>query len=221
MNTLSETRRLVLAFLFLAVAVTAWWIMHEGVRAFSAPHSNPTLDTGYQHAQRLQVAAARAALDAVALTGTDHPESYRADYRLQRMQIQADSEGLDRWAAHDVAHQGLLQEIRASLAGLLVALDQTAGLVAGVHAQGIPPASAGSTPNSVHIPLLPVLNRTEAALSNYAASLSAPDQLHGSSLLSSGPVFLWILLVLLLAELGTLAWLVFLSGGSEKTRSRP
>lgn len=163
-------------------------------RDFSQEPSTPNgaLDLGFQHSQRLQVAAARAAVDALGMS-TDQAGSYNADYRLQRMQIQADSEGLDRWAAHDVSRQGLLLEIRASLAALRVALDQTAGKAAG---------SEGPT----HIPLLPALNRAESALSNYSASLSQPEPLNPGM---SGNFERVALAGFFLAELAALAWLFF------------
>ena len=79
------------------------------------------------------------------------------------MQIQADSEGLDRWGAKDRRRQGLLLEIRASLVDLKAALDQAAGASPGDSSLG-------------KVPLLPALNRAESAFSNYAASLTEPTQ---------------------------------------------
>lgn len=185
--------------------------MHEGIRAFShESHRDVALDPGFQHSYRLQVAAARATADALGMAGTDDPEGYRADYRLQRMQIQADSEGLDRWAAHDIRGQGLLQEIRASLSALRGALDQTAGL-SPQTVGATRPVPSTSSESPVHIPLLPALNRTEIALSDYSASLSGPDQSQQDHYLSGGPVLLWLLWVILLAELAVLGWLFFTS----------
>ena len=146
--------------------------------------SNP----GYQHAQRLQVATARAAMDAMGMTGTN-PTQYQLDYRVQRMQMQADSQGLDRWATHDLQHQGLLLEIRASLAAFRVALDQATGSAT---------VSAGVS----SIPLLPALDRAQRALSNYSASLSGPS-IPTHAFRYKG----WTSFVLLLVEFSVVLWL--------------
>jgi hypothetical protein len=196
-NTLSTTRRTIAVLLFLAIVATAWWSMHEALREIGgASHQDIVFNPGYQHAQRLEVATARAAMDAIGMTGADQASSYQADYRLQRMQIQADSAGLERWAVHDVRHQGLLREIRGSLAAFLIALDQTSGS-----------ATAASSPG--RLALLPALNRVHSALSNYAANLTRPANLHDGHYLFDGPVLLWWLLILLLVEVAVLAWLVF------------
>lgn len=197
-NAPSKTRHAIVIFLFLAIAVTAWLLTHEAMEAISgASYHDAAFNPGYQHSQRLQVATARAAMDVVGMTGTDPAaDSYRADYQLQRIQIQADSEGLERWAMHDTRHQGLLLEIRSSLAGLLIALDQTSG-------------SAAASSGSIRIPLLPALNRAHNALSNYSASLTEPTNLQTAHYLLAGPVLLWWFLILLLMEVAVLAWLVF------------
>ena len=189
--------------LFLVIAFTAWLMMHESLRSASrASRHDLVFNPGYQHSERLKLAAARAAMDVLAMAAPENAEaaqsgaSYRADYSLQRMQIRADSEGLDRWASRDTFRQGLLLEIRASLADLQIALDQRSGMAA-------PPAGAPPTP------LLPALNRAESALSNYSASLTEPANLHTRPLLFARPVLLWWLLILLLVELAALAWLVF------------
>lgn len=200
MTSTSSTRRTFAILLFLVIAGTAWLMLHEALRGVStASHRDVALDPGYQHSQRLKIATARAAMDALAIAGTNSNAGYQADYHLQKMQIQADSEGLERWATHDPQRQGLLMEIRASLAGLRVALDQTTGS---------PMASSPLTANTPHIALLPALNRAETALSNYAASLTEPMDLQQTHYLFAGPVRLWWLLVLLLLELAALAWLV-------------
>lgn len=166
--------------------------------ATAASHHDVVFNPGYQHAERLKTACARAAMDAVGMSGTDDARRYQADYRLERMQMLADSEGLDRWAEHDARRAGLLLDIRASLAALRIALDQTSGT---------PAASASPT----RIPLLPALNRAESALNNYAASLTEPEpgKTQPDHYLFSAPVLLWWLLVLLLAELAALGWLFF------------
>lgn len=197
MNRLSNVRPTVAALLFLAIAATAWWSMHEALREIGgASHRDVVFNPGYQHAQRLEVATARAAMDAIGMAGTDQAASYRADYRLQRMQIQADSAGLERWAVQDARHQGLLREIRGSLAAFQIALDQTSG-------------SATSGAGAERIPLLPALNRVHSALSNYSASLMEPRNVRTRHHLFAGPVLLWWLLILLLIEVAALAWLVF------------
>jgi hypothetical protein len=140
------------------------------------------------------------------MTGTDHAAGYQSDYRLQRTQIQADSLGLERWAAHDTHRQGLLLEIRASVARLVTAMDQ---------ATGSEPTNAAAP----QIPLLPALNRVQTALTDYSASLTEPmrQAAPGSRYLLTVPVVLWWLLILVLVELAILAWLVF--APSQASRS--
>lgn len=177
-------------------------MLHEAQRSLNgASHHDLNFNPGYQHSQRLKVAAARAAMDVLGMANPDKNEpnaaaAYQADYRLQRMQMQADSIGLERWGAHDSRRHGLLLEIRASLVDLNAALDQAAG-------------SSASTGELANVPLLPALNRAESAFSNYAASLTEPTQLQTTQYIFASPVLLWWLLILLLAELAALAWLVF------------
>lgn len=192
-----KNRRAAAVLLFLAIAATAWMMLHEAqYPANEASQYDLTFNPGYQHSERLKVAAARAAMDVLGMAGADKQDpnaaaNYQADYRLQRMQIQADSEGLARWGEHDARRHGLLLEIQASLVDLNAALDQ-----------------ATDSPAMGKIPLLPALNRAERAFSNYAASLTEPAQLQTHSLLSA-PVALWWLLILLLIELAALAGIVF------------
>ena len=187
--------------LFLAIAATAWMMLHEAQHSVSgATRQDLIFNPGYQHTERLKVAAARAAMDVLGMAGADKQdpdaiEQYRTDYRLQRTQIQADSEGLDRWAANDRRRQGLLLEIRASLVDLNAALDQAAG------------SSAGDT-SLGKVPLLQALNRAERAFSNYSGSLTEPTQPDTTHYLFAAPVLLWWLLVLLLVEAAILTWLV-------------
>lgn len=192
--------------LFLATAVTGWLILQGGGRNDTQPRSVPSaaVDLGFQHSQRLQIAAARAAADVLGLS-TAQAAGYQADYHLQRMQIQADSEGLDRWAAHDIKRQGLLQEIRASLAAFRIALDQISG-------------ATTTSITSLQIPLLPALNRAETALSNYSASLSQPDTPDNRASEHFGHV---ALAALFLAELAALAWLFFFDAPARKNASLP
>ncbi len=202
MKALSKTRRGVAALLLIAITATAWLMMHDSLRSVAgASRGDIVFNPGYQHSQRLKVAAARAAMDVLGMTGAGKNDpvaaaSYRADYRLQRTQIQADSEGLERWAEHDSRRQGLLLEIRASVAELKMALDQAAG-------------SSASFAGQVPVPLMAALNRAESAFSNYAASLSEPTELQTTHYLFAAPVVVWWLLILLWMELAALAWLIF------------
>ena len=187
--------------LFLAIAATAWMMLHVAQHSASGvSRQDLTFNLGYQHAQRLKVAAARAAMDVLGMAGADKQnpdatEAYRTDYRLQRMQIQADSEGLERWGARDRRRQGLLLEIRASVVDLKAALDQAAG--------------ASPTDSSLgKVPLLPALNRAESAFSNYAASRTEPAPPNATNYLLATPVLLWWLLILLLIETAILTWVV-------------
>jgi len=186
--------------LFLVIAATAWMMLYEAQHSVSgASHQDLIFNPGYQHAQRLKVAAARAATDVLGMTGADKDpraiEQYQTDYRLQRTQIQADSEGLERWGAKDRRRQGLLLEIRASLVALNAALDQATGASPGNSSLG-------------KVPLLPALNRAESAFSNYAASLTEPTQPETTHYLLAAPVLLWWLLILLLVETAILTWMV-------------
>lgn len=172
-------RLLLLGIALLALTGTvAEMIVHSALQQNT--NGRPFNDPGYQHAQRLQVSTARAAMDALGMAGAN-PAPYRLDYRVQRMQMQADSEGLDRWAAHDPRHQGLLKEIRASLADLRLALDQTADMS---------PSAASNPP----APLLTAMNRTQRALSNYAANLTAPAPSEPGFFNSPGRTLLLIVL---------------------------
>ncbi len=203
MNSNPTARRALTVSLFLLVAVTAWLMTRQALRTSSTSTRHDVIfNPGYQHCERLRVATARAAMDVLGMTGTPTAEtnpsapSYQSDYHLQRTQIQADAEGLDRWAAGDTFRQGLLLEIRTSLANFRIALDQTSGAAT-------PPAGAP------RIPLLIALNRVQSALSNYSASLTEPANLRTPRLLFAGPVLLWWLLILLLVEVAALAWVVF------------
>jgi hypothetical protein len=201
LNVSEKTRRLLAVVLLLAIAATAWMMLHEAQHSVSgASHPDLIFDPGYQHAQRLKVAAARAAMDVLGMAGADKQDpgaiaQYQTDYHLQRMQIQADSEGLERWGAKDRRRQGLLLEIRASLVELKSALDQATG------------ASPGNT-SLGKVPLLPALNRAESAFSNYAASLTEPTQPETTHYLLAAPVLLWWLLILLLVETAILTLMV-------------
>lgn len=200
LNASEKTRRTLAVVLFLVMAATAWAMLHEAQRsATGAAHQDLIFNPGYQHIERLKVAAARAAMDVLGMAGGDKQdpdafEQYQTDYRLQRMQIQADSEGLDRWGAKERRRQGLLLEIRAGLVDLEAALDQAAGASPGNSSLG-------------KVPLLPALNRAERAFSNYAASLTEPSRPQTTDYLLAAPVLLWWLLILLLVETAILTWL--------------
>ncbi len=196
MKVARHPRHTLAILLFVALGATGWFMLWEGThqRSSRPATDNAALNLGFQHSERLQVAAARAAADALGMKAGD-PGRYGQDYRMQMMQIQADSEGLDRWAAHDVSRQGLLLEIRASLAGLRIALDQKTGS----------PTTAASP---VHVPLLPALSRAESALSNYSASVlqGQPTQRRDTPASEKRP---WLVMTLFLVELAGLAWLFF------------
>jgi hypothetical protein len=200
LNTPEKTRRTLVVLLFLAIAATACMMLHEAQHSVSgASHHDLIFDPGYQHAQRLKVASARAAMDVLGMSGADKldPEAvaqYQSDYRLQRIQIQADSEGLERWGAKDRRRQGLLLEIRASLVEFKTALDQAAGSPSDNNGLG-------------KVPLLPALNRAESAFSNYAGSLTEPSQPQTMHYLLASPVLLWWLLILILIEAAILTWI--------------
>ena len=192
-----RTRATLSALLLFALAITGGLLLHQGERYAAAPPRDTARNPGFQHAMRLQVAAARAAADAVGIAGAKTPDDaapFRADYRIQRTQMQADSLGLDRWAERETHRQGLLLTIRDRLAALDIALRQTSG-------------SAAPSAAKAAVPLLPALNQAETALSNYAASLGEPAP-PAHTLLFSGPPALWLLFLLLLVEVGALAWLV-------------
>jgi hypothetical protein len=200
LNASETTRRTLAVLLFLAIAATAWMMLYEAQRSVTgASHHDLIFDPGYQHAQRLKVAAARAAMDAIGMSGADKQdpatvEQFQTDFRLQRMQIQADSEGLARWGEKDRRRHGLLLEVRASLVGLNAALDQAAG-------------SPSDSSGLGKVPLLPALNRAESAFSNYAASLTEPAEPQTTHYLLASPVLLWWLLILLLVETAILTWI--------------
>ncbi|MGC9292814.1 MAG: hypothetical protein ACP5EP_08830 [Acidobacteriaceae bacterium] len=117
----------------------------------------------YLRSERLQVAAAQASMDALAMaitqSGAQSGALYQQDYRLQRMQMQANWLGMERLAANDPHRQGLLMEIRASLADLSLALDQTAA------------ATTAPSPSD-QARLMAALQRTQHALANYSGSLA-------------------------------------------------
>ena len=193
-------------------------MLHQAIHSVSgASHRDVVFNPGYQHSQRLKVAAARAAMDVLGMSSQDQA-GYQADYRLQRMQIRADAMGLERWAPNDSRHQGLLKEIRASVAELNRALDQAQDR-AQDRAQDQAAGSAAGSTSLGRIPLLTALNRAESAFSNYAASLTEPANLQTTPYLFASPVVLWWLLVMLLIELAILAWLVFSARETASTLS--
>lgn len=185
----------------LAAGVTGWWLLHTSITFAGNPaRHGAAFNPGYEHSQRLSVATARAAMDAVAMAthGAD-ADQYAMDYSVQRRQIQADSEGLARWSKEDTRHQGLLREIHIRLAEFLAVLDRTVG-----NASAASAAKATNPP-----PLLTSLARVQQSLSNYSANLTEPANLPSANEVFSGPVELWWIALLLWIELAALAWLVF------------
>jgi hypothetical protein len=192
-----RTRATLSALLLFAIALTGWFMVDRAADYAGQPPRDTARNPGFQHAMRLQVATARAAADALGIQAASSAAAaapFRADYQVQQLQIQADSLGLDRWAAQDTRRQGLLLTIRDNLAVYITALRQTDGSAT---------AAAGAPATS----LLPALDQVERALSNYAASLSQPAP-PSRTLLFSVPAGLWLLFLLLLLEVAALAWLV-------------
>lgn len=192
-----KTRATLSALLLFAIALTGWLIVDRAASYATPAIRDTARNPGFQHAMRLQVATARAAADALGMQAASSPAaaaSFRTDYRVQQLQIQADSLGLDRWAAQDTRRQGLLLAIRDNLAVFITALRQTDGSAT---------AAAGAPATS----LLPALDQVERALSNYAASLSEPAP-PARNVLFAVPAALWLLFLLLLLEVAALAWLV-------------
>lgn len=214
LHPFSKARRIVLALLLLASAATAWWLLHAALPETSAaPQRSLALNPGYQHTQRLMVSTARAALDAVAMSGGGaDTDSYRMDYSMQKTQIQADSEGLERWAAHDPRHQGLLHAIQVSLHSFLAILDHPPSATA------MAPMHGDSAMSMQSAPVLIALDRVQQALSNYSASMVDPGYAPPAHLLFAGPMLLWWILLLLLLELAVIAWLIFPVSLSAKGR---
>lgn len=196
---------MVAVLLFLAIAATAWLLVHQAIHSVSGESRRGVISNpGYQHTQRLKVASARAAMDVLGMANPDQASGYRADYRLQRMQIRADAMGLERWAPNDTHRQGLLKEIRASVAELNLALDQAQNRV---QTRVVSPITSPIQQGAIPLPM--ALNRAENAFSNYAASLTEPENLQSTPYLFASSMKLWWLLVLLLIELAVLAWVVF------------
>lgn len=56
--------------LFLAIAGTGWMMLLKAQQSINgATHQDLTFNPGFQHAQRLKVAAARAAMDVLGMAG--------------------------------------------------------------------------------------------------------------------------------------------------------
>ncbi len=130
----------------------------------------------FLHCERMQVAVARAAADALALRTAPSDAALQADLLQQRRQMQADWMGMEQLAARDPQRHGLLLEIRASLADFFIALDQTAALPVQDPAH-IPsliprqPSTNNTTQTSDTTHLMLALQRVQRALSNDAGSL--------------------------------------------------
>ncbi len=144
----------------------------------------------FLHSERMQVAAAQAALDALALAVAPSNLQLQADYRSQRMQLRSDWMGMEHLAERDPQRQGLLLEIRSSLADFLLALDQMATSTAPVSAND-------STHRNDSAHLLLALHRVETALSNDSGSLEQSAARSAAQPTTAWFRSVWISLVLL------------------------
>ncbi len=166
-----RARAALFALIFLCLAtilVVSIQKITEQERAWSVTllERNPQ----FLHCERMQGAVARAAADALALRTAPADAALQADLLQQRRQIQADWMGMEQLAAHDPQRQGLLLEIRASLADFFIALDQTAALPVSALASGLHSTPGlSSTNDATHLML--ALQRVQRALSNDAGSL--------------------------------------------------
>ncbi|HEX4021389.1 MAG TPA: PAS domain S-box protein [Acidobacteriaceae bacterium] len=144
-----------------------------------------TRNPAYLHSERMQVAAAQAAMDALAMATTQSSTLYQLDYRQQRMQLQANWMGLEQLAAQDSHRQALLLEIRASLAALLADLDRTTTSIT-------PPTAQDQSR------LLADLHRAQNAMADYSGSLAQGTE--KSIMQPLAPWFdsVWLSLILLL-----------------------
>jgi hypothetical protein len=145
----------------------------------------------FLHVERMQVAAAQAALDALALSAAPSNLPLQADYRSQRMQLRADWMGMEHLAERDPQRQGLLLEIRSSLADFLLALDQMAASTA-------PSSANDSAHRNDPAHLLLALRRVETALSNDSGSLEQSAARAAAQPTTAWFRSIWISLLLLL-----------------------
>ena len=161
----------------------------------------------FLHVERMQVAAAQAALDALALSAAPSNLPLQADYRSQRMQLRADWMGMEHLAERDPQRQGLLLEIRSSLADFLLALDQMAASTA-------PSSANGSAHRNDPAHLLLALHRVETALSNDSGSLEQSAARAAEQPATAWFRSIWISLLLLLLVCAALM------AALERTRRR-
>ena len=167
----------------------------------------------FLHVERMQVAAAQAALDALALSAAPSNLPLQADYRSQRMQLRADWMGMEHLAERDPQRQGLLLEIRSSLADFLLALDQMAASTAPSSANGSAHRNDPTHRNdSAH--LLLALRRVETALSNDSGSLEQSAARAAEQPATAWFRSIWISLLLLLLVCAALM------AALERTRRR-
>lgn len=162
----------------------------------------------YLHSERMQIAAAQAAMDALGMASTQSRDVYQADYQTQRSAFQANWMGLERLAADDPMRQGLLKEVRSSRAVFLIVLDQMA-------VSTLPP-SATEQSN-----LKASLDRVESAMANYSASLAQSAEQTAAQPVTLWFQSIWFSLILLLAACAVLLIaLEYLSRKKEKQIER-
>ncbi len=125
------------------------------------------------HCEQMQVAAAEATMDASNIHGAPSNAQFEAEYRHHRMQLQANWLGMEQMAAQDPEREGLLQEIRTSVANLFLAMD-TVKAYPVKAANKAENGAAGTGSDAAQIQetqLRDALQRTQTALGNYAGSL--------------------------------------------------
>ena len=144
----------------------------------------------FLHCERMQVAVARAAVDALALRTAPSDAALQADLLQQRRQMQADWMGMEQLAARDPQRHGLLLEIRASLADFFLALDQTAALPVSDSS-----STLSSTQDTTH--LMQALQRVQRALSNDSGSLEQDAARTAATSATTWVRCTWISLLLL------------------------
>ncbi len=188
----SRARAALFSFILILLAVSVAISLQKTVeqeRAWQAARLERSPQ--FLHVERMQVAAAQAALDALALSAAPSNLPLQADYRSQRMQLRADWMGMEHLAERDPQRQGLLLEIRSSLADFLLALDQMAASTA-------PSSANDSAHRNDPAHLLLALHRVEMALSNDSGSLEQSAARAAAQPATAWFRSIWISLLLLL-----------------------